>query len=77
VEPAGVVVVGDKEDEDIMPAKAMGCRTILLIRAGGRYSHEQAKKTQADEVARSLIEVEQIIRSWTFAHVAVRELVAK
>lgn len=74
VPPSAVIVVGDREDKDIAPAKALGCRAVRLARPSSRYADE-LKPTAADVTIHSLLELERLLRAWTFARVAVKEAV--
>lgn len=70
IPPASVVVVGDREDKDIKNAKLLGCRAVRIVRPGERYANILAP-TEADATIRSLMELDQLIRGWTYSHVAV------
>lgn len=70
--PSAVIVVGDQEDKDIEPAKALGCRAVRLARPSSHYTDE-LKPTLADITVHSLLELERLVRAWTFAHVAVKQ----
>lgn len=56
-EPADCVMIGDREDADITPAKAVGMRTIRII--GGRHA---SVPTGADSTADDIGHVPDILR---------------
>ena len=70
VAPPRAVVVGDREDHDIIPAKKLGCRAVKLVRPHPRFD-KAAEPTMADAVVESLLELEKLIRHWTYAQVRV------
>lgn len=55
--PGEAIMVGDRVDNDIVPAKALGMKTIWLKQGFGQYWNVQREEEQADAVAESLMEV--------------------
>lgn len=60
-----VVYVGDRVDNDIVPAKEVGLRTILVTTGPwGRAHAKWPQAQQADAIVDSLTEVPDVIESW-------------
>jgi putative hydrolase of the HAD superfamily len=63
VAPADCVMVGDRIDNDIVPAKALGMATILL--RGGRHRRQKPRSPaeEPDAVVTDVLELEEAINS--------------
>jgi len=62
VAPSEVVYVGDRVDNDILPAKAIGLRTVLVTTGPwGRFHATLPDATEADVIVDSLAEVPDAI----------------
>lgn len=55
--PEQAIMVGDRLDNDIAPANAMGMKTIWIKQGFGQYSTPQTEAEQADWVVENLSEV--------------------
>lgn len=65
--PEEILYVGDRLDNDVLPARAAGMRTVLLKRGPWGYLHaERPQAAMADYVAGSLAEIPAILS--VFAH---------
>lgn len=56
-DPANAVMIGDRIDNDIVPAKMLGMRTIWIKQGFGKYWNITSEKEKADYVVNSLTEV--------------------
>jgi HAD superfamily hydrolase (TIGR01549 family) len=64
VEPARTVMIGDRLDYDMRPARAAGMRAVWLLRGEAPDSPTPEQLADADEAAGSLEEVPAIIERW-------------
>ena len=64
VEPGHILYVGDRLDNDVLPAAAAGMLTILMRRGPWGYLHAERPDAQkADAICDSLLEVPAVARS--------------
>ena len=56
-EPEQSIMIGDRIDNDIVPAKKLGMRTIWVKRGFGRYWNIACEEEKADYEVNSLIEI--------------------
>jgi FMN phosphatase YigB (HAD superfamily) len=62
---AEIAYVGDRLDNDVMPARRAGMRTVLLRRGPWGYLHaERPEAALADAVTDSLASLPELLRSW-------------
>jgi HAD superfamily hydrolase (TIGR01549 family) len=62
---AGVAYVGDRLDNDVLPARRAGMRTILVRRGPWGYVHaERPEAARADAIVDSLTEIPSVLLSW-------------
>lgn len=59
--PQQAVMVGDRIDNDIIPAKALGMRTIWIKQGFGKYWKKSAECEQADYEVHKLSEILEIM----------------
>jgi FMN phosphatase YigB (HAD superfamily) len=59
-EPEACLMVGNSEAKDIVPARAMGMRTIRVA-----IEEPAPEHSEADAVATSLLDAASLVRSWT------------
>jgi HAD superfamily hydrolase (TIGR01549 family) len=63
--PAAIAYVGDRLDNDVLPARRAGMRTVLVRRGPWGYVQaERADAALADAVIDSLTELPALLRSW-------------
>jgi len=62
--PERVVMVGDRLDRDIAPAKAMGMRTVWVLRNEAPDEPTPAQRAVPDAVVRSLEGLPEIVAAW-------------
>jgi HAD superfamily hydrolase (TIGR01549 family) len=63
--PAAVAYVGDRLDNDVLPARRAGMRAVLLRRGPWGYLHAaRPEAALADAVIDSLTELPGLLRSW-------------
>ena len=63
-EPARILYVGDRLDNDIVPAKEAGLRTVLMKRGPWGYLHSaRPDAVAADAICTSLLEIPAVVRS--------------
>jgi HAD superfamily hydrolase (TIGR01549 family) len=59
-----ILYVGDRLDNDVLPAKAAGMRTVLMRRGPWGYLHaERSLAAEADAICESLLEIPAVARS--------------
>lgn len=64
VEESRILYVGDRLDNDVLPARAAGMRTVLMRRGPWGYLHAtRPSASSADAICDSLIEIPAIARS--------------
>jgi HAD superfamily hydrolase (TIGR01549 family) len=64
VEPAHILYVGDRLDNDVLPALAAGMRTVLMRRGPWGYLHATRPDAEkADAICNSLLEVPAVAGS--------------
>ena len=56
-EPENAVMIGDRIDNDIVPAKMLGMHTIWVKQGFGKYWNVTAEKERADYVVDSLMKI--------------------
>jgi HAD superfamily hydrolase (TIGR01549 family) len=62
---AEIAYVGDRLDNDVLPARMAGMRTVLLRRGPWGYLHaERPDAALADAVTDSLASLPELLRSW-------------
>lgn len=59
--PRQAVMIGDRIDNDIVPAKALGMHTVWIKQGFGQYWHIGQDSEQPDETVSSLTELLQIL----------------
>lgn len=59
--PQYAVMVGDRIDNDIIPAKALGMKTIWIKQGFGKYWNKSTEREQADYEVNNLSEILEII----------------
>jgi len=59
--PSRSVMVGDRADNDIAPAKSLGMKTVLLRRTGNLYANARTERESPDFSAKDLDEVTRLI----------------
>jgi HAD superfamily hydrolase (TIGR01549 family) len=61
--PSDVLYVGDRLDNDVLPAKAVGMQTVLIRRGPWGYLHaEWPQAAQADAIVDSLLEIPDLVK---------------
>lgn len=60
--PGDAVMIGDRIDNDIVPAKLMGMRTIWIKRGYGQYWNITDDAEKADRMVHSLIEICNVLK---------------
>lgn len=55
--PQNAVMIGDRLDNDIAPANAMGMKTVWIKQGFGRYSTPQNEKEKANDIVNNLNDV--------------------
>ena len=58
--PEEAVMVGDRIDNDIIPANIIGMKTVWIKQGYGRYSKPEASKEQPDHTVKSLAEIAEL-----------------
>jgi len=61
-QPESIVYVGDRIDNDVIPARKAGMRTVLIRR--GLWSGVHADKAQADASISALMELPAVLERW-------------
>lgn len=56
------VMVGDRIDNDIIPANKIGMETVWIKQGFGRYSKPETKKERPDYIVNSLTEITEFFR---------------
>lgn len=56
------VMVGDRLDNDIRPAKALGMKTVWIRQGLASYQHTDLGKNTADRIVNTLSELEEIFK---------------
>lgn len=59
--PQQAVMVGDRIDNDIIPAKALGMKTIWIKQGFGKYWKKSSEREQADYEVHNLSEILDIV----------------
>ena len=59
--PENAVMIGDRVDNDIVPAKKMGMKTIWIKQGFGKYWQIRGEYEQADYVVDNLNEIIEIL----------------
>jgi len=59
--PEEAVMIGDRVDNDIVPAKALGMRTVWIKQGFGKYWVMKDESEQADYMVNSLMEICNLI----------------
>ncbi len=59
-EPQAAVMIGDRVDNDIVPAKALGMKTIWVKQGFGKYWKKSSESEQADYEVERLAEILEI-----------------
>jgi HAD superfamily hydrolase (TIGR01509 family) len=67
VSPARSVMVGDRLDYDVRPAKTAGMRTIWVLRGEAPDEPTADQMAEADASVRSLTEIPAMLESWAAA----------
>jgi FMN phosphatase YigB (HAD superfamily) len=63
VQPAEVLYIGDRVDNDVLPAKAIGMKAVLMRRGPWGYLHaEWPQAAQADAIVNSLLEIPDLVK---------------
>ena len=63
-DPTRILYVGDRLDNDILPAKEAGLRTVLMKRGPWGYLHAvRPEAAAADAICTSLLEIPALVRS--------------
>ncbi len=60
-EPQAAVMIGDRVDNDIVPAKALGMKTIWVKQGFGKYWKKSSESEQADYEVERLAEILEIL----------------
>lgn len=55
--PQNAVMIGDRLDNDIAPANAIGMKTVWIKQSFGRYSTPQNEKEKANDIVNNLNDV--------------------
>ena len=64
LDPSHILYVGDRLDNDVLPARVSGMRTVLLRRGPWGYLHSSRPEARkADAICDSLLEVPAVARS--------------
>ena len=67
--PAGIAYVGDRVDNDVLPAKAAGMVSVFLKRGPWGYIHADLPESdQADINVSTLDEIEPALTAWNAAN---------
>jgi HAD superfamily hydrolase (TIGR01549 family) len=62
-QPAEVMYIGDRVDNDVLPAKAIGMKAVLIRRGPWGYLHaEWPQAAQADAIVNSLLEIPDLVK---------------
>ena len=59
--PEEAVMIGDRVDNDIIPAKALGMRTVWIKQGFGKYWVMKDKSERPDYMVNSLMEICNLI----------------
>jgi len=59
--PEEAVMIGDRIDNDIVPAKSLGMRTVWIKQGFGKYWVMKDESEQADYMVNSLMEICNLI----------------
>lgn len=59
--PVNTVMIGDRIDNDIVPAKMLGMRTIWIKQGFGQYWNITTENEKADCVVNNLMEICQLL----------------
>jgi HAD superfamily hydrolase (TIGR01549 family) len=59
--PEEAVMIGDRIDNDIKPAKALGMQTVRILQGLGRLQRPRTDDEQPDATARNLAELREIL----------------
>jgi putative hydrolase of the HAD superfamily len=65
VSPARTVMLGDRLDYDVRPAKAAGMRTVWVLRGEAPDDPSPAQLDEPDAAVRDLTEVPALLASWS------------
>lgn len=65
VSPARTVMLGDRLDYDVRPAKASGMRAVWVLRGEAPDDPTPEQTAEADACVRTLAEVPAMLESWT------------
>ena len=60
-EPDQALMVGDRLDNDVAPAKGLGFRTVRLLRGLGAYYRPQSADEEPDRTIRELAELPELL----------------
>ena len=60
--PEEAVMVGDRIDNDILPAKKIGMKTVWIKQGFGGYAEPKTMEEQPDYIVNSLVEIAEIFR---------------
>jgi HAD superfamily hydrolase (TIGR01549 family) len=60
-EPAQAVMIGDRLDNDIRPAKLLGCRTVRVLQGFARVQAPRDAKDEPDHTVRDLSEIAALL----------------
>ena len=55
------VMIGDRLDNDIFPAKKLGMKTIWIRQGFSIYQHPVSKEYEPDETVESLMELKNVL----------------
>ena len=64
-EPARTVMLGDRLDYDVRPARAAGMRTVWVLRGEAPDEPTPGQLAEADAAVRTLAEVPELLERWT------------
>jgi len=60
--PEEAVMVGDRIDNDILPANKIGMKTVWIKQGFGSYAEPKAIEEQPDYIVNSLVEIAELFR---------------
>ena len=60
--PEEAIMVGDRIDNDIIPANKIGMKTVWIKQGFGSYAEPKTVEEQPDYIVNSLVEIAELFR---------------